>query len=424
MRMYVWFQGVTMRKVAAAALIAVLLAGAGTTARAAGGETISMAMLAGYKEDVLRANIASFQSATGITVQIDSSPYDDLYKKTLLSLSTSARRYDVMFMDEPWIPALSAFLVPLDDAAKRLDMNDFVPSTVQGGRYKGKLYALPVDPNVLLFIYRKDIFDRRGLKVPDTWDEVLRTAQALNDPANGMAGIALAAGGADTQTGLYMLLLVWSYGGDVLGNDGKAALETAAAQRGADAYLRLLQYAPAGVRSYGFGDINKAVQLGKAMMAVQWASGARPMEDPKNSTVAGKLGYAAVPKGTVRAPMRGVWTIGIAQTSQHRDAAWKFVEWITGREFGRAAALYPATSSAIHSPRLSVLRDPEVTKTLPYAPALLANLRIAHERARIPQWPDIQDALRQGVAKISTGGTGLADGLKELDTTINRIMEK
>lgn len=408
-----------------AVLVAILLAGAGTWARAAGsGETISMAMLAGYKEDVLRANIASFQRATGITVQLDSSPYDDLYKKTLLSLSTSARRYDVVFMDEPWIPALSAFLAPLDEAAKRIDMNDFVPSTVQAGRYRGKLYALPVDPNVLLFIYRKDILGRRGLKVPDTWDEVARTAQALNDPANGMAGIAVAAGGADTQTGLYMLLLVWAYGGDVLGSDGKPALETPAAQQGADMYVRLLQYAPAGAKSYSFADVNKAVQLGKAAMAIQWASGARPMEDPKNSTVAGKLGYAAMPRGTLRTPMRGVWTIGIAQTTQHRDAAWKFVEWITGREFGRAAALYPATSSAIHSPRLSVLRDPTVVATLPYAPALLANLRIARERARVPQWPDIQDALRQEGAKISTGAISVPNGLRELNAVIGRIMEK
>jgi multiple sugar transport system substrate-binding protein len=288
---------------------------------------------------------------------------------------------------------------------------------------QGKLYALPVDPNVQLLIYRKDVFQERGLKVPDTWDEVLRDAQALNDPAKGIAGIVTTAG-SDQQTGLYMLLLIWSYGGDVLGKDGRASAETPDARRGAGEFVQLLKYAPSGVQSYTFADVNKAVQLGKALMAIQWASGARPMEDKANSTVAGKLGYALMPAGTARTPMRGVWTIGIAGKTQHKDAAWKFAQWVTGKEFGTAAALYPATSSAIHSPRVSVLQDPKVVAALPYAPALLANLKIARERTRVPQWPDIQEALRQAGDKISRGAISVPDGLKELDASINRIMTK
>lgn len=77
---------------------------------AAPGETISLAFSAGYKEDVLRANISKFEQETGIQVQIDASPYGDLYKKTLLSLSTSASRYDVLFLDELWIPGFAPYL--------------------------------------------------------------------------------------------------------------------------------------------------------------------------------------------------------------------------------------------------------------------------------------------------------------------------
>ncbi len=412
-------------RIACMTLAVVLVGGlGGAPVAAAPGETISLAFLAGYKEDVLRANIAKFEQASGIHVQIDASPYDDLYKKTLLSLSTSANRYDVLFMDEPWVPALADFLAPLDDITKQMDLADFVPSTVAAGRYRGKLYALPVDPNVQLFIYRKDVFQERGLKVPDTWDDVLHDAQALNDPSKSVAGIVTTAG-SDQQTGLYMLLLIWSYGGDVLDKNDRPSAETPEARRGAGEFVQLLKYAPPSVQSYSFADVNKAVQLGKAVMAIQWASGARPMEDKANSTVAGKLGYAVMPKGPAgRDPMRGVWTIGIAAKTSHKDAASKFVQWITGKEFGTAAALYPATSSAIHSPRVSVLQDPKVDAALPYAPALLANLRIARSRTRVPQWPDIQEALRQAAAKISTGAISVPDGLKELDASLGRIMAK
>ncbi len=406
------------------ALALVLVGGPGIAPLAAApGETVTLAMLAGYKEDVLRANIGTFERDTGIKVNIDSSPYDDLYKKELLSLSTAARRYDLLFMDEPWIPALAGFLQPLAGLDKRLDLNDFVPTTLAAGKYQGKQYALPVDPNVQIFIYRKDLFQQRGLSVPNTWDDVLRAAQALNNPSEGVAGIVTTAG-SDLQTGLYMTLLIWSYGGDILGKDGKAAVDSAAARQGVDVYLQLLKYAPPGVQSYSFADIVKTMQLGKAAMAIQWASGARPMEDKARSQVAGKLGYAVMPKGTQRTPMRGVWTIGIAQTTGHQDAAWKFVQWITSKEFGAAAALFPATSSAIHSPRLSVLRDPKIVEALPYAPALLANLRITKERPRVPQWPDIQEQLRVEGAKITTGGIQVPNMLKELEGSINRIMGK
>jgi len=390
---------------------------------AAPGQTISLAFSAGYKEDVLRANIAKFEQETGIKVQIDASPYGDLYKKTLLSLSTSANRYEVLFLDELWIPGFAPFLMPIDELAKQIDVKDFLQETMQAGLYQGQLYALPADPNVQIFIYRKDVFQQRGLQVPASWDEVLHDAQVLNDPANGIAGIVTTAGG-DLQTALDMLLFIWSYGGDVLGKDGRASADTPAARRGVEMFLQLLKYAPPGVQSYTYPDITKAIQLGKAMMAIQWAGGARPMEDPANSTVPGKLGYALMPRGMQRAPMRGVWLIGIAKTTQHRDAAWKFAQWFTGREFGLASVLHPAKAAAIHSARVSVLTDPKVTASLPYTPALLANLKISRSRARVPQFPDIQEAVRAAAADITTGRTSVADGLKSLNANVDRIMAK
>jgi multiple sugar transport system substrate-binding protein len=387
-------------------------------------ETITLAMLAGFKEDVMRANIGAFEQKTGIKVNIDASPYGDLYKKQLLSLSAGTQQYDVLFIDEPWIPALSSFLLPLDEfMSKVTDVQDIVSTTLASGQYQGKQFALPVDPNVQIFIYRKDLFQEKGLKPPTTWAEVLQAAKALHDPAKEVAGFVMTAGG-DLQTFAYATLFLWSWGVEILDDNGKAAVNTPAAREALEFYLALLKYAPAAVRSYSFADVNKTMQLGKAAMAVQWASGARPMEDKERSQVAGKLGYTVMPKHTRTTPMRGVWTIGIAKTTPKKEAAWKFVEWLSSKDFSMSAALYPATTSAIHSPRVSVLTDPKVKEVLPYAGALLENLRVTKERARVPQWPDIQEQLRIAGAKITTGEVSVADGLKELETNINRIMGK
>jgi ABC-type glycerol-3-phosphate transport system substrate-binding protein len=386
------------------------------------GKSITMSMLAGFKDDVLRANLPEFEKKTGIKVVVDAAPFGDMYKKQLLSLSTGGR-YDVLFMDEPWIPALSEFLLPLDERMRGLDTADFIPTTVAAGAYQGKQYALPVDPNVQILVYRKDLFDQKGLKPPATWDELLAAARTFHDPAKQQYGIAIAAS-SDVQAALYMLVSAWSQGAELVDSRGKGGLDTPAGHKGAEVYLELVKLAPPGVKSYGFADINKAIQLGQASMAIQWASGAKALEDKTRSTVAGKLGYTMVPKAVRQTPMRGVWTIGIAKSSPNQEAAWEFAKWLSGKEFGLAATKYPSAISAIHSPRISVLQDPGTQAALVYATVLLDSLRITKERPRLREYPDIQEHLRITNARMAAGELTVDAALKEIDAGTNKILGK
>src|SRR5215467_4983454 len=368
--------------VAAALLVMLAIAPAAHAPASAQGKTITFLMLAGYKEDVLRANLPEFEKKTGIKVVVDAAPFGDLYKKQLLSLSTGGR-YDVLFMDEPWIPPLSEFLLPLNERMKTLDTTDFVPTTVASGAFQGTQYAVPVDPNVQLLVYRKDLFEQKGLKPPTTW----------------------------------------SCGAELV-DGGKGSLNSAAGKKGGEVFLELLKYPPPNVKSYNFADVNKAIQLGQAAMAIQWASGAKPMEDKQRSSVAGKLGYAQVPKAVRQTPMRGVWTIGIAKNSANQEAGWQFATWLSGREFGQAAVKFPSASSAIHSPRFSVLKDPATKAALPYADTLLASLQITKERPRLREFADIQENLRVTAGKLTAGELTLEAALKEIDAGTNRILGK
>ncbi len=385
-------------------------------------KSITLSMLAGFKEDVLRANLPEFEKKTGIKVVVDAAPFADLYKKQVLSLSTGGR-YDVVFLDEPWVPPLSEFLLPLNERVRSLDMADFVPTTVAAGAFQGTQYALPVDPNMQILVYRKDLFEQKNLKPPATWDELLAAAKAFQDPAKQQYGIAVT-GSSDIQTCLYMLLMMWSQGAELVEANGRGGVDTPAGRKGAELFLEVLKLAPPTVRSYTFADVNKAVQTGQVAMAIQWASGAKPMEDPTRSSVAGKLGYALVPKAARQTPMRGVWTIAIAKNSANQEAAWEFAKWLSGKEFGLAATKFPSATSAIHSPRISVLQDPGTRAALPYADTLLASLRIAKERPRLREFADIQDHFRITTGKLTAGELTLDAALKEIDAGTNRILGK
>jgi multiple sugar transport system substrate-binding protein len=385
-------------------------------------KTIAFSMLAGFKEDVLRANLPEFEKKTGIKVQLDVAPIGDLYKKQLLSLSTAAR-YDAMFMDEPWIAPLSEFLLPLTERARGYDLTDFVPTALAAGAFQGVQYALPVDPNMQLLVYRKDLFDQKGMKAPTTWDELLAAAKAFTDPAKEQYGIAITAS-SDIQTCLYMLVSMWSQGAELVTAEGKGGVNTPAGRKGAEIYMELLKYASPNARSYTSADVLKAMQTGQAAMAIQWASAAKPLEDPTRSTVAGKLGYTLVPKAVRQTPMRGVWTIGIAKNSANQDAAWEFAKWLSSKEFGLAAAKFPSALSAIHSPRISVLQDPGTKAALPYVETLLASLKIAKERPRLREFADIQEHFRVTAGKLTAGELTLDAALKEVDAGTNRILGK
>ena len=410
-----------MRTKAFFLVLALVLSSTASPVWAQQGKSITLSMLAGYKEDVLRASLPEFEKKTGIKVVVDASPFGDLYKKQLLSLSTGGR-YDVLFMDEPWIAPLSEFLLPLDERMKSLDLADFVPTTVASGAFQGTQYAVPVDPNVQLLVYRKDLFEQKGLKPPATWDELVAAAKAFHDPSKQQYGIAITAS-SDIQTALYMLLAIWSYGGELVDN-GRGSLNSAAGKKGGEVFLELLKFTPPNVKSYNFADVNKAIQLGQAAMAIQWASGARPMEDKTRSSVAGKLGYTLVPKAVRQTPMRGVWTIAVAKNSANQDSAWQFATWLSGKEFGQAAVKFPSATSAIHSPRFSVLKDAGTKAALPYADTLLASLQITKERPRLREYADIQENLRVTAGKLTAGELTLEAALKEIDAGTNRILGK
>jgi ABC-type glycerol-3-phosphate transport system substrate-binding protein len=416
--------GATWRRSAWAALagLAAVVVLAVAAPAAGQGKTITLSMLAGFKEDVLRANLPDFEKKTGIKVLVDASPFADMYKKNLLALSTGGR-FDVLFLDEPWIPPLSEFLAPLDERLRAHDMRDFIPTTVSAGAFQGKQYALPVDPNVQILVYRKDLFEQKGLKVPATFDDLLAAARALHDPAKQQYGLAIT-GSSDIQTSLYLLLAMWSHGAELIDDQGRGAANTPAGRKGGELFLEMLKLAPPNVRSYAFADVNKAIQTGQAAMAIQWASGAKPMEDKSRSSVAGKLGYAVVPRAVRQTPMRGVWTIAIAKNSPNQEAAWEFAKWLSGPEFGLAAVKYPSATSAIHSPRASVLQDPGAKQALPYAEALLESLKVTKERPRYREYADVQEHLRITAGKLTAGELGLDAALREIDAGTNRILGK
>jgi len=56
---------------------------------------------------------------------------------------------------------------------------------LQGNTYDGKLTSIPVQQNTSMLYYRKDVFDRLKVKVPETLQELEETAKKLHNVEEG-----------------------------------------------------------------------------------------------------------------------------------------------------------------------------------------------------------------------------------------------
>jgi ABC-type glycerol-3-phosphate transport system substrate-binding protein len=84
--------------------------------------------------------------------------------------------------------AKRGWLQPIEGLSSDYDLDDVFKSLRDGLSYEGKLYALPFYGESSFLMYRKDLFEQKGLKMPDqpTYDDIAKFAAALNDKAGGV----------------------------------------------------------------------------------------------------------------------------------------------------------------------------------------------------------------------------------------------
>ena len=97
-----------------------------------------------------------------------------LRQKVTTDIATKGGQFDVMTIGtyEAPIWAKKGWLVPLDKLGADYDVDDLLPAIRGGLSVDGKLYAAPFYGESSMVMYRKDLMDKAGLKMPEepTWD--------------------------------------------------------------------------------------------------------------------------------------------------------------------------------------------------------------------------------------------------------------
>ncbi|HTE66465.1 MAG TPA: extracellular solute-binding protein, partial [Candidatus Binatia bacterium] len=103
-----------------AVLVGLILAisACGAPAQSGGGTTekLTIAAVQGVEDAGLKALAPMYTEETGIEIEIVESPYADLYTKLVNAFQANDATYDLVMMDDPWMPKFGTggWLTPLD----------------------------------------------------------------------------------------------------------------------------------------------------------------------------------------------------------------------------------------------------------------------------------------------------------------------
>lgn len=278
----------------------------------------------------------------GIDVQFVSLPENEARAKITASVATGGGEFDVvmisnyetaMWAENGWIENLQ----PYAEATPGYQPEDFVPSVREALSYEGDLYSVPFYGESSFLAYREDVFADAGLEMPErpTWDDVRELAAELDDPAQDFSGICLRglAGWGEVMAPLTTVMN--TYGGQWFDSDWNATLDSPQVHQAVSDYVSLVQdYGQPGAATSGFGDCLTRFAQGNAAMWYDATSMVSSIEDPSSSVVAGNVGYAPAPvEETESAGWLYSWSLAIPTSSEHTDAAWEFVSWMTSPDY-------------------------------------------------------------------------------------------
>lgn len=90
----------------------------------------------------------------------------------------------------------------------------------------GKHWSVPSFSSTEVFYVRKDKLEEKGLALPETWDDVLTIAQAINDPDNQFWGWGMQMGTPSWDSEVSFSSMLWSFGGKTWDEEGKPAINS------------------------------------------------------------------------------------------------------------------------------------------------------------------------------------------------------
>ncbi|OUL24588.1 sugar ABC transporter substrate-binding protein [Nostoc sp. RF31YmG] len=366
-----------------------------------------------------------------------------LRQRTTTDVASQGGQFDVLTIGSYETPiwARRDWLKPLDLPAS-YDVNDLIKPIREGLSNNGKLYAVPFYGESSMLYYRKDLFEKAGITVPEqpTYPQIREWASKVHDPTHGVYGVCLRGKPGWGENMGFVSTLVNTFGGQWFDMKWQPTINTPAWKEAIAFYVDLLnKYGPPGASSNGFNENLALFSTGKCGMWVDATVAAGLLSNPKESQVYDKVGFARAP--IERYPNGSnwlwAWALAVPKTSKSPEAAQKFVAWATSKEYIQLVANQSGWVSVPPGTRTSTYNNPNYQKAAPFASIVLRSIQSADisrpaaqptpykgiQYVDIPEFQAIGSSVGQTMAAALTNRLSVDQALERSQSSTERFMK-
>jgi sorbitol/mannitol transport system substrate-binding protein len=266
-------------------------------------------------------------------------------------------------------------------------------------------------------------------------------AEALNKKEEGFYGLALRGQPGWGENMAIVDTMANSFGAAWFDMSWHPTLDTPEWKNALSTYVNLVhKYGPPGVTSNGFNENLTLFASGKAAMWVDATVAGGILENPKQSQVVGKVGYAPAPIAVTPNGSHWLWSWAFAIPGKAKNSAGakRFVEWATSKEYIKLVAEDQGWASVPPGTRKSTYENPEYQKAAPFAEATLKAMETADPThtcikkvpytgitfVGIPEFQSLGTVVGQNVSGLVAGKAPIEETMKSNQNQAERTMKQ
>lgn len=368
---------------------------------------------------------SKFTEETGIEVKFTVLPENELRQKVTQDITLGTEVYDIVtasnFNIPTWaemgsIEALDPYFDKMsDDEKANYDKEDLISPVLDSVSYNDELYGMPFYSESMVLFYRKDLFEKAGIEMPEepTWEEIYSFAQKLHDPSKDISGIVLRGMPAWGQNMVIVNPIMNAFGARWYDENWNPQFDSKEMKEALEFYKNILQeYGQKEPVTTGYTEALALMTGGNAAMWMDASVSGSALE-ADDSSVKGKIGYVKAPSAK-RGNTGGIggWSLAITSTSEHKDEAFKFLTWVSSKEYIDLIAEEYGWSQVLSGTRESTYKNQEYLDVAPFAQVTIDSLKNATYNEptvdpvpyrgnlylQIPEYEDLGTRISQEVA--------------------------
>lgn len=370
--------------------------------------------------------VPMFQDKTGVKVNYTSIGSGDADAKYAVFVASQDSSQDILYSWETLNAKYGrSLMLDITGKVNPTVMTGLSPLTVKAFTFLNKLYGLPFDSNIFIFMWNKDMYTAAGLdpaKPPESWSQFVDFSKKLTIP--GQYGTMLTVGDGNASWATFATL--FNSTGNLLYNDDLTKFQidndsgVMVMQAIYDAIMTQKIADPTGVPIVSSIEQGKVFRAGKFAQYIAAPNHYTLTMDPTQSQIVGKAATGIIPGMKLRSGSLGLFEgFGINKFGKNQDVAIAWLEHMASPEVQKQVALKWGRPPAL----LAMYNDADVQKASPQFATVLEQAKYPGPRYGSPFYFDVGTVLADYINRMLKGEKSPKEAVALVQTEAQKLID-